>query len=345
MRSSSPIGKPTVIAPAEGSSSIQGVHVPKVIPEANLRPMSEVLSSLHLDEERDSSAEPLERAPVSDADHVHQPGLDDIFLSGERLPGEAKFLQLTLIRRGKYQPRRKFDPEKLGLLANTIEDKGLNNAIIVRPLADGTYELIAGERRFLAHELLRKAYIYALVRNLSDAEAAILSVTDNDAREDLTEFERGASYKKLLDDKVVQSQAELSRRVGRSMATISRCLAYFKLPEGVISLLEEDPDLIGNRVVSDMVALADKGHIETVLAAANRIKEGASQDSAINWAKGEIRRKTSPQAPVPPRQIDYKERTQLDARIDGRKLILTPPKGIDPAEVLAYIEEMLKTRS
>ncbi|RJT91083.1 chromosome partitioning protein ParB, partial [Arthrobacter frigidicola] len=46
-----------------------------------------------------------------------------------------------------------------------------------------------------------------------------------------------------------------------------------------------------------------------------------------------------------PRQIDYKERTQLDARIDGRKLILTPPKGIDPAEVLAYIEEMLKARS
>lgn len=210
MRSSSPIGKPTVIPTAEGTSSIQGVHVPKVIPEANLRPMSDVLSELHLDEDTSSSKEPLDRAPVAQADHVHEPGLDDIILSGERLPGEATFLPLTLIRRGTYQPRRKFDPEKLGLLANTIEDKGLNNAIIVRPLADGTFELIAGERRFLAHELLRKDHIYALIRNLSDAEAAILSVTDNDAREDLTDFERGASYKKLLDDKVVQSQAELS---------------------------------------------------------------------------------------------------------------------------------------
>lgn len=345
MRSSSPIGKPTVVAPTEGLSSIQGVPVPKVIPTANLRPMSEVLSELHLDEELESSKGPLERAPVSDARHVHEPRLEDIILNGERVPGETKFLPMALIRRGKYQPRRKFDPEKLSLLANTIEDNGLNNAIIVRPLADGSYELIAGERRFLAHELLRKDHIYSLIRNLSDAEAAVLSVTDNDAREDLTEFERGAIYKQLLDDKVVQSQAELSRRVGRSIATISRCLAYFKLPEGVVSLLEEDPDLIGNKVVSELVALADKGHAETVLAAANRIKEGASQDSAINWAKGEIRRITSPQAPIPPRQINYKERTQLDARIDGRKLILTPPKGIDPAEVLAYIEEMLKTRS
>lgn len=345
MRSSSPIGKPTIVAPTEGSSNIQGVPVPKVIPAANLRPMSEVLSDLHLDEELESSKGPLDRAPVAGALHVHEPRLDDIILSGERLPGEAKFLPMVLIRRGKYQPRRKFDPEKLGLLANTIEDNGLNNAIIVRPLADGSYELIAGERRFLAHELLRKDHIYSLIRNLSDAEAAVLSVTDNDAREDLTEFERGSIYKQLLDDKVVQSQTELSRRVGRSIATISRCLAYFKLPEGVISLLEEDPDLIGNKVVSELVALADKGHTETVLAAANRIKDGASQDSAINWAKGEIRRKTSPQAPVPPRQINYKERTQLDARIDGRKLILTPPKGIEPEEVLAYIEEMLNTIS
>ncbi|MCO6692607.1 ParB/RepB/Spo0J family partition protein [Pseudomonas shirazica] len=147
--------------------------------------MSDVLSELHLDEDTSSSKEPLDRAPVAQADHVHEPGLDDIILSGERLPGEATFLPLTLIRRGTYQPRRKFDPEKLGLLANTIEDKGLNNAIIVRPLADGTFELIAGERRFLAHELLRKDHIYALIRNLSDAEAAILSVTDNDARKTL----------------------------------------------------------------------------------------------------------------------------------------------------------------
>lgn len=342
MRSSSPIGKPTTVA-AEAPGSIQGVVVPKVITEANLRPMSEVLGEMHLDDEPLAPSPPLDRAPVSEAPHVHEPGLEDILLASE-LPGESKFLLMSSIRRGKYQPRRVFDPEKLALLANTIEDHGLNNAIIVRPLADGTFELIAGERRFLAHELLRKTHIFSLVRNLTDAEAAVLSVTDNDAREDLTDFERGASYKQLLDDKVVQSQAELSRRVGRSMSTISRCLAYFKLPEGVVSLLEENPELIGNRVVSEMVALAEKGHSETVLAAAERIKEGASQDSAINWAKGEVRRKVSPHKPVPPRQINYKERSQLDARIDGRKLILTPPKGVDPAEVLAYIEDMLKNR-
>jgi len=343
MRSSSPIGRPTVVA-TEETSSIQGVAVPKTMPEANLRPMSELLSTLGLNEEQAEGGKALERAPVSDSHHVHVPSFDDIKLSGELYPGEYMYLPLSVIVRGKYQPRRVFDPEKLTALANTIQDQGLHTAIVVRPLADGTFELIAGERRYLAHQLLRKTSIYACVRNMDDAEAEVLAVTDNDAREDLSDFERGASYKRLLDNGVVQNQAELARRVGKSMSTISRCLAYFKLPAEVLTMLEADPELIGNRVVAELVSLADKGHAETVITAADKIRCGTSQDSAINWAKGEIRRLASPQAPVPPKQINYKERSQLEVRFEGRKLILTPPKGVDPAEVLAYLEEALKAR-
>lgn len=341
MRRTSPIGHPTVIT-AEGSS-IQGVSVPKSMPEAHLKPMDEVLRQVGLAEEP-AAVKPAAQngALVSTPPHF-KPGSSDIALAGEKFPGEVRFLPLSTIRKGKYQPRRVFDQEKLALLANTIEDNGgLNNAIVVRPLSGGNYELIAGERRFLAHELLRKHTIYALIRDLSDEEAAVLSVADNDAREDLTDFERGVSYKQLLDDKIVQNQTELSRRVGRSMATISRCLAYFKLPAPVIEMLEENPELIGNRVVADLVALSDQGHKETVIAAASRIREGSSQDSSIHWAKSEIRKKDNPHTPSPPKHIAYKERTQLDARIDGRKVILTPPKGVNPEDVLKYLEEMLK---
>lgn len=344
MRKTAPIGRPTVIA-AE-SSSIQGVSVPKHIPEANLKPMGEVLRQVGLtDEPAAETPAPQNGALVSTPRHF-EPGPTDVVLAGEKLPGEVMFLQMSKIRKGKYQPRRVFDQEKLALLANTIEDNGgLNNAIVVRPLPDGNFELIAGERRFLAHELLRKHTIYALVRHLTDEEAAVLSVADNDAREDLTDFERGVSYKQLLDDKIVQNQTELSRRVGRSMATISRCLAYFKLPAPVIGMLEENPELIGNRVVADLVALSDQGHTETVIAAASRIRDGSSQDSSINWAKSEVRKKEHPHTPSPPKHIAYKERTQLDARIDGRKVILTPPKGVNPEDVLKYLEEMLKDPS
>ena len=343
MRRTSPIGSPTVI-PAEGGS-IQGVSVPKVMPEANLKPMEQVLREMGLGEDPVAeTSSSLNGLIESDTRHF-EPGPSDVVLAGEKLPGEVMFLPMSKIRKGKYQPRRVFDQEKLALLANTIEDNGgLNNAIVVRPLPDGNFELIAGERRFMAHELLRRNNIYALIRNLSDEEAAVLSVADNDAREDLTDFERGVSYKLLLDDKIVQNQTELSRRVGRSMATISRCLAYFKLPAPVIEMLEENPELIGNRVVADLVALSDQGHRETVIAAASRIRDGSSQDSSINWAKSEVRKKANPHTPSPPKHIAYKERTQLDARIDGRKVILTPPKGVNPEDVLKYLEEMLKDK-
>ncbi|QCY09598.1 ParB/RepB/Spo0J family partition protein [Pseudomonas sp. MPC6] len=344
MRRTAPIGHPTVIA-TEGSS-IQGVSVPKSIPKANLKPMGDVLRQIGLTDDDASVTPPLQNGALAVTPRHVDPSATDVELAADKLPGEVTFLPMSKIRKGKYQPRRVFDQEKLALLANTIEDNGgLNNAIVVRPLPDGNYELIAGERRFLAHELLRKHTIYALVRHLSDEEAAVLSVADNDAREDLTDFERGVSYKQLLDDKIVQNQTELSRRVGRSMPTISRCLAYFKLPAPVIVMLEENPELIGNRVVADLVALSDQGHTETVIAAASKIRDGSSQDSSINWAKSEVRKKVHPHTPAPPKHIAYKERTQLDARIDGRKVILTPPKGVDPEEVLKYLEEMLKDRT
>ena len=316
------------------------------MPEANLRLMADILREIGLDDTQPVVPDITQGDTLVTNQRDHEPSETNLKLAGEKLPGEVTFLAMTKIRKGKYQPRRVFDQEKLALLANTIEDNGgLNNAIVVRPLNDGNYELIAGERRFLAHELLRKHSIYALVRHLSDEEAAVLSVADNDAREDLTDFERGLSYKQLLDDKIVQNQTELSRRVGRSMPTISRCLAYFKLPQPVIKMLEDNPELIGNRVVADLVALSDLGHTDTVIAAAARINEGSSQDSAINWAKSEVRKKDRPHTPVPPKHIAYKERTQLDARIDGRKVILTPPKGVNPEEVLAYLEQMLKDRT
>lgn len=341
--SSRPLGRPD--GHHKEQPNIQGVAVPADMPTTNLRPFSELLSEVGLGDDRLAEAHgPKEPEAPAVISKTLEPGPNDVFLSGEKLPGETAYIEMALIRRGRYQPRTHFNPETLSLLASTIEDSGgLNNAIVVRPLQDGTFELIAGERRFRAHELLRKARIYALIRKLSDEDAAVLSVTDNDARDDLSDYERGRSYRRLLDDKIVVDQSQLSRRVGKSMATISRCLAYFKLPEKVILLLEEDPVLIGNRVVADFVSLSEKGYKDEVVAAAVRIRDGASQDNALNWVKGEVKKREYPHVPVPPKQIRYKDRSQLDAKIDGRKLVLTPPKGVTPEEVLTYLEKMLQS--
>lgn len=87
----------------------------------------------------------------------------------------------------------------------------------------------------------------------------------------------------------------LSRRVGRSMATISRCLAYFKLPQEILTLLEDDPAFIGTKHVADLAALADEGHKDLVVQAAQLVFDGKlSQEAAVAWIKASSRKSNDP---------------------------------------------------
>ncbi|MDR5799098.1 MULTISPECIES: ParB/RepB/Spo0J family partition protein [Caballeronia] len=254
----------------------------------------------------------------------------------------AVLLALEMIDPSPYQPRIIFDEEALASLADTISDSGLNNPVIVRLKSDGRYELIAGERRLLAHKLLRLPTIAAFVRELSDADAAIMATTDNDAREDLADFERGRSYKRLLDDKVVENQRELARRVGRSMATVSRCLAYFKLPSEVVEMLTVNPLLVGTKVVADLVSFAEQGYRPQVIEAVSKIeKTKLSQESALNWLKTEVRRMKNPSVVLAPRSLHIGGKSVAEVKVDGRKLILQCPKDVNPETLLKAIEKML----
>ncbi|AET95180.1 hypothetical protein BSFA1_83630 (plasmid) [Burkholderia sp. SFA1] len=261
-----------------------------------------------------------------------------------KLLNPALLLALDMIDPSPYQPRIIFDEDALASLADTISDSGLNNPIIVRLKSDGRYELIAGERRLLAHKLLRLPTIAAFVRELSDADAAIMATTDNDAREDLADFERGRSYKRLLDDKVVENQRELARRVGRSMATVSRCLAYFKLPQEVIGMLTSNPLLVGTKVVAELVSFAEQGYRPQVVEAVAKIeKTKLSQESALNWLKTEVRRMKNPSVAPAPRNLHVGGKSVAEVKVDGRKLILQCPKDVNPENLLTAIEKMLGT--
>ncbi len=340
MKSSRPLGsnKPT---------HIQGVPVAEA-PTANLgRSMSDILAEQGLldDAPAAATAEHAETFHREKQRSFHgENSVGRAALEGQYIPAKegVTLLDIEVIDRSPYQPRRIFNETALSLLADSIQaNGGLNNPIVVRPKADGRFELVGGERRWRAHEILQWNQIEAYVRDLSDEDAAVLAVTDNDSQEALTDFERALSYKNLLDQKTVKNQMTLSRRVGRSMATISRCLAYFKLPEEVLTLLEDDPAFIGTKHVADLAALADEGHKDLVVQAAQLIFDGKlSQEAAVAWIKTSAK-KNSEQPPAPPVPVKLyaKGRELADLKVRGQKITLDCPKGVNPEEVLELIKK------
>ncbi|BGE57589.1 chromosome partitioning protein ParB [Pseudomonas aeruginosa] len=339
MKSTRPLG-------TSQPTHIQGVPVAEA-PAANLgRSMSDILAERGL-----LDVDPA-ATPVAPTETFHREKSKSFHrensvghapLEGEYLPIKegVTLLDTDKVDPSPYQPRKIFNESALQLLADAIQaNGGLNNPIVVRPKPNGRFELVGGERRWRAHEILQWDKIEAYVRELSDEDAAVLAVTDNESQEPLTDFERALSYKKLLDRKAVKNQMTLSRRVGRSMATISRCLAYFKLPQEILTLLEDDPAFIGTKHVADLAALADEGHKDLVVQAAQLVFDGKlSQEAAVAWIKASSRKSNDPPAKPPvPVKLFAKGRELADLKVRGQKITLECPRGVNPEEVLEIIK-------
>ena len=128
------------------------------------------------------------------------------------------------------QPRQVFEPETLEQLAQSIEINGLLQPIVVRSLEDGSYELIAGERRLKAVQLLGKSHIAALVKMADQQESSVLALIENIQRENLNFVEEALSYQRLLELLDI-SQQQLAERLGKSQSTIANKLRLLKIPQ------------------------------------------------------------------------------------------------------------------
>lgn len=339
MKSTRPLG-------ANQPPHIQGVSVAEA-PAANLgRSMSDILAAQGLldDEPTQTDGPPAAAFHGENAKSFHREKSVGSAIKGEYLPARegVEILNWDMVDRSPYQPRKIFDEVELQLLADAIQaNGGLNNPIVVRLVANGRYELVAGERRWRAHEILQWVTIEAYVRELSDEDAAVLAVTDNESQVPLTDFERAVSYKNLLDRKVVNNQMTLSRRVGRSMATISRCLAYFKLPQETLKLLEDDPAFIGTKHVADLAALSDEGHRDLVVQASQLIFDRKlTQEAAVSWIKSAAKKSDgNPIAPPVPVKLVANGRELAKMKVRGQKITLDCPRGVDPEEVLELLKK------
>ncbi len=153
-------------------------------------------------------------------------------------PGDRDLRQLPveLITPNPRQPRRAFDEEALIQLAGSLGDRGVLQPVLVRPSAGGTYELIAGERRWRAAQLAGLPTIPALVRIHDDAESLELALIENMAREDLNPVEEARACA-LLVEELGLTREEIGRRVGRSRVAVSNLLRLLDLPDEALEML------------------------------------------------------------------------------------------------------------
>lgn len=184
-------------------------------------------------------------------------GIDAIFKdfeSPDLTVNNVDELPLKDIRPNPYQPRKTFDPKALAELADSIRTTGVFQPIIVRKSVAG-YEIITGERRFRASKLAGKKTIPAIIRSFDDPEMMEIAVLENLQREDLTPLDEAQAYDTLIK-KLDLTQAEVSKRLGKSRPYIANYLRLLTLPDAVKKLLNEQKLSMGQ--ARTLLSLKDK---------------------------------------------------------------------------------------
>lgn len=172
-----------------------------------------------------SSAEAIRAA--TEAIHEHP----------EKLDGTFKHLPVEFLQRGKYQPRRDMSPEALEELAESIKAQGVMQPIVVRPIGDNKYEIIAGERRWRATQLAGLDSIPTVIRDVPDETAIALALIENIQREDLNPVEEALALKRLQEEFEL-TQQEVAEAVGKSRTAVTNLLRLLNLNNEVKTLLE-----------------------------------------------------------------------------------------------------------
>lgn len=149
---------------------------------------------------------------------------------------ELKQIAVEFLRRGRYQPRHDFNPTALQELANSIQEQGIVEPIIVRPITTNSYEIIAGERRWRAAQLAGLTQVPAIVRDYTDEQAAEVTLIENIQRENLNPIEEAEAFSRLLQE-FDYTHEEIAVAVGKSRTKITNCLRLLYLDKRVQQLL------------------------------------------------------------------------------------------------------------
>ena len=232
----------------------------------------------------------------------------------EQTSNQLQELPLDQVVPNPHQPRKVIDPEAIRDLAASIESEGLLQPIVVRSAEKG-YELIAGERRWRAHQYLGKSTILARLLDASDLSSASLSLIENLQREELNPVEEALGYQSLVSDFNL-TQAEVAERMGKSRTHITNLIRLLQLDGELKRLLADGELSVGHAKVllsvedpKRRLSIGQQAVLEgwTVRQIEEALSRGLSQTAAP------LQRKNSS-------SIQYEELSQVTARTTGRKV-------------------------
>ena len=154
---------------------------------------------------------------------------------------ETNKIAIKDIVRNKFQPRKNFNKDSLAELTNSIKEQGVIQPIIVRRSAslDGKYEIIAGERRWLASQNAGLHEVPTVILNVDDVKSLEFAIVENVQRQDLNPIEEARGYQRLVDD-FSYNQEKLSKFIGKSRSYIANSLRLLSLPDEVLSMVEQE---------------------------------------------------------------------------------------------------------
>ncbi len=195
----------------------------------------------------------------------------------------AAMVRLSLLEPNKDQPRENFDDEKLGELADSIRENGVLQPILVRPLENGGYQIVAGERRWRASRLAGLSEVPVYIKELDDRQTMQMALIENIQRQDLSPIEEAAAYKSLIETYGL-TQQEAAVAVGKSRSAVANSLRLLELEEGVKALVDSGELSVGHaKVLASLEKekqqrfadeVKEKGYsvrqLEKAVAAANR---------------------------------------------------------------------------
>ena len=257
-------------------------------------------------------------------------GLDALFVDNETKDSGNMMLRLSSIEPNKDQPRKQFDEDALIELADSIRQHGVIQPLLVRPLDNGMYQLVAGERRWRASRMAGLMEVPVVIRDLSDHETMEIALIENLQRKDLNVIEEALGYQQLME-KYDMTQEKVAERVGKSRPAVANALRLLNLPEQVIDMVKTGEVTAGH--ARALLAIEDNDlKIEAALLI---VRKGMSvrQTEALAVNIGKRKEKTENK----PVGIDYLALAakQLESSL-GRKVKMTEGKKGGKIEIDYY---------
>jgi ParB family chromosome partitioning protein len=221
--------------------------------------------------------------------------------SGES--GRPREIPVGEIERSPFQTRTRFDEVQLAELAASISATGVVQPILVRPLPHGHYQLIAGERRWLASQRAGKETIPAIIRQVSDEQAMEMTIVENLQRTDLNPMEQARAYDRLSREFQL-TQEQMAKRTGKDRASVANFLRLLKLPEDVQGKVEEGVLSYGH--ARALLPLEDP---QAILKAAQKV---AALAMSVRQTEGYVQKILNPQVK---KKDDGEEKENIDPNV------------------------------